>query len=122
MDSLVALNRDCKWAHVELTRKEVSYEQELETAFLIEDFHRNDSSSDWKMQSRLYRLRDWKRCWGRFRDKLFFFMNLRFIPKSYYLIGLVAIAFSIQILVGEMIILLDISYSFFGLFYQTTVG
>ena len=40
-DSLVRLNKDCKWAALDLVRKEVQYEQELERAFYYEDLYRN---------------------------------------------------------------------------------
>jgi len=48
-------------------------------------------------------------------DKTFFIWNIILKPKLYYIIGLVAIALSLQILVGEMIILYEIKYSLLSL-------
>eukprot|EP00347_Sterkiella_histriomuscorum_P002939 403366212 len=111
IDSLTYLNRDCKWANLELIRREVSYEQELEYAFYIEDLYKNQSSHDYLIHSRLFRLRDQNKCMGRCRDKTYFFLHIKLIPKIFYILALIALAFSIQILVGEMIILLDIKYT-----------
>ncbi|CDW74239.1 UNKNOWN [Stylonychia lemnae] len=120
-ESLVQLNKDCKWAALDLVRKEVQYEQELENAFYYEDLYRNQqTSADYRIYSRLFKLRQGK--FGRCRDKTYFIWNIIIMPKLYNIIGLIAIALSLQILAGEMIILLELKYSLLSLIPQTTIG
>jgi hypothetical protein len=54
------------------------------------------------------------RC-GSFKDKLYFVWHVILKPKKFLIMAGFAILLSIMLVVGEMIILLEMQYSLFGL-------
>jgi len=87
-------------------RKEVTYEQALEHAFFIEDLHKNLNSKDGKIHSNLMQLREGTI--GNLKDKFYFIWHVILRPKKFFVLAALAIILSVELVLGELIILFQL--------------
>jgi LMBR1-like membrane protein len=118
MESLINLNAAIKNQIMETKRREVTYEQVLEQAFFIEDVLRNRGNENHKLESNLIIQREGRV--GRFIDTFEFYWHTVLRPKFFWIVCVVAIILSLQLVVGELIILFKFNFSLFDLIPQTT--
>lgn len=115
------MNANIKNRLLESKRREVTYEQTLEEAFLIEDLILNISSPDRKVHSNLIKLRKGTK-WGSVQDRCFFAWHILIKPKLFMLLAALTILLSLELVAGELIILFDMKYTLFGLLPNTENG
>lgn len=102
---------------METKRREVTYEQVLEKAFFIEDVVNNLDNRELKLRSNLIQPREG--ALGEFIDKLAFAWYTRLRPKLFTLLALFSVVLSLQLVVGELIILFNFEFSLLDLIPNT---
>jgi hypothetical protein len=85
----------------------------LEKAFFIEDVLKNKGNPDFKLRSNLIQPREG--AIGNLIDRLDFLWHTIVRPKFYYLLAFIAIILSLQLVVGELIILFNLQFSLLDL-------
>ena len=85
----------------------------MEKAFFIEDVLKNKGNDAKLIQSNLMQRREGT--FGELRDRLDFIWNTNLRPKFFYFLAIAAIILSVQLVIGELIILFKLNFSLLDL-------
>ena len=88
----------------------------MEKAFFIEDVLKNKGNDAKLIQSNLMQRREGT--FGELRDRLDFIWNTNLRPKFFYFLAIAAIILSVQLVIGELIILFKLNFSLLDLIPQ----
>ncbi|CDW77697.1 UNKNOWN [Stylonychia lemnae] len=119
-ESLVELNRQLKFQLQETKRRQVTYEQQLEKTFFIEDLYNNIESKDRKIHSELIKLRDGKI--GSILDQIEWVWYIKVKPTLYKFLAFFSVLMSITLVIGELIILFKLDFQILDLVPKNEMG
>lgn len=119
-DALVRLHVKLKQAMVEQQRTQVSYDEQIENAFFIEDLYHSKAAKDWKIHSNMKPSKQTR--FQNFIEHVLWIWHVKLQPLCFVLLALVAILLSGMIVIAEMSILFKWNFTIFEDLFKQNLG